>query len=218
MEKLEQFFEDCKSERIKILIEEYENRIEMASDKLYSIQTIINEKQEEFNKVFTNYRLELKWHIDKSMKLNKHLTFDKTVRDYFNGQPIKKTKIALKEYGDFTGWMQFLDKLRQDSIRLNPEIENELESDHDYLIQWSKNFTQRNFIKIIYALHYAGFIKNSEGQITHLVEEIARRLDFELGKNWQSNVSKGKDYINNDFDSYKIFDELKNAYIDKSKD
>jgi hypothetical protein len=218
METLEKYFEDSKADKIKILKQDYDRRMEMATDKLYANHIILDEKNKEFEIISANYKLELKWHIDKSMKLNKHLTFDNAVKDYFKGEPIKKIKIALKEYGDIEGWIFFLGELRQDSLRLIPEILDEFHSEYDYIIEWSKKMSQRNFIKLIYSLHYAGYIDNSEGQITFLVEEIARRLNFNLGDNWQSNVSKGNDYSNKGYDPTKIFDDLKNAYIDNSKD
>lgn len=97
----------------------------------------------------------------------------------------------------------------------SPQIETKDENNSNP-INWT-NLSQRDFIKLIYAIHYAGYIENGKGKVTQIVQEIAKRLNFDLGENWQPNFSKGLKYENNEFKSAKIFEELKSAFLEYQK-
>jgi hypothetical protein len=73
-------------------------------------------------------------------------------------------------------------------------------------VYW-KGVNETEFVQLIYALHEADYLKHETNEITSLVTELAGLLNFELGKNWQSNFSKS---VNNRKADYKpeIFEKL----------
>lgn len=70
---------------------------------------------------------------------------------------------------------------------------------------------ETEFIQLIYALKEAGLIKHTTGQTEKLVDSMAMLFNFELGKNWKSNLAKSINSSNSDYEP-KIFDKLKKAY------
>ncbi len=74
---------------------------------------------------------------------------------------------------------------------------------------WEWNLDQRDFLKIIYGLHEGGFLK---GQITKIVKEASKRLEYPLSEDYYPNFSAGIHNNNADFDNTEIFKLLKSAF------
>ncbi len=147
--------------------------------------------------------------IDHKLKINKNSNFYLILIDHYkeNGSDLSYINYvaSFKAHYDF---VDFLNAYQSKEIS-----ENDVQSENQIL--WAKEFNQRDFIKIIYSLYSAGFLK---GDITKLVPEIAKRLDFVIRAGWKSNFSKGIHYNKDGFENSKVLDDLKDAFIRYSTD
>ncbi|MFN8285482.1 MAG: RteC domain-containing protein [Chitinophagales bacterium] len=80
------------------------------------------------------------------------------------------------------------------------------------VIKW-KGTNETEFVQLVYALFEAGYISNTNDQITKLVPQVAKALNFDLGNNWQVNLSTSLNKRNADY-SPKIFENLRQAFED----
>lgn len=70
---------------------------------------------------------------------------------------------------------------------------------------------ETEFVQLVYALHEGGFVKHESNEITKLVKDFAKVLNFDLGRNWHINLSTSINKRNADY-SPPIFDILKESY------
>lgn len=84
------------------------------------------------------------------------------------------------------------------------------------MVEWTKDKT--DFYRLIYALYYSKSINNGKGEITVIVEKLAKCFGIKLAKSWQSGKTNAFNYTNAGHSNDLFFDELKktlNQYIDK---
>ena len=144
--------------------------------------------------------------IDKEIKLDKNKTFYSVIENSFEFQ--SKDRIFLVALAVMKAKYDFIDRL-QASNQNDVANENINDIDTNLKFEWSKNLTQRDFAKLFYALKEAGFLK---GEITKIVPQAAKVLNFDLGSSWEANFSKGKRYSNANFSHVQLFDTLKEAF------
>jgi hypothetical protein len=81
-----------------------------------------------------------------------------------------------------------------------------------YPFKWTGDKDNKNeFVQVIYGLHKAGLINEGKGEITKIVEAIAKVFDVKLGENWQSNHSASIHRAKNDYKPL-IFHKIREAY------
>lgn len=218
METLEEYFEKSKKEIYNSLMKNYIKEMDKALDKHFCNSEQLSKMRKEFEELPNDFNLNLKWHIDKLTRLDMAQTFDTAVKDYYKGKSFKEIKPYIKEYGENEAWSEFILFVQRGGITIN---EDDLNSEtislnaKEFDITWS-GLDKRDFLRIIYALIDSGYLQHKKGNKTKTIEEIARRLKFDLGNNWQSNFSNATSYNNEGYDPTKIFDDLKKAAIDKT--
>ncbi|MES2131993.1 MAG: hypothetical protein V4506_06550 [Bacteroidota bacterium] len=214
---------------LAILKKEYEQRKEKAGDNgkehiikimrdgAYSIIDFNAMKFELYQKIeeINHYQL-----VDKKVNFSGAFEIYSKILDK---KEKRKLLISIAIDKGFRAFIEFLDEEIESFTTEEENIESEqLSNDFENNIKSTRikltDLHQRDFLKLIYALHYAGKINSGTGEITKIVEEIADRLDYKLGKSWQSNISKGIHNSNNDFETGKIFDELKTAFSKNYRD
>lgn len=86
------------------------------------------------------------------------------------------------------------------------------------IAQW-KGTNVTEFVQFVYALFHSERLgmTNGEDEITKLVPEMAKLLNFDLGENWQGNHSKSIHNRNEDYEP-PIFNEIRNGYKRYSTD
>jgi len=218
METLEEYFQKSKKETYNLLLKNYLKEMDKALDKHYCNSELLRKRREEFEELAKNYNLNLHRHIDGVTRLDKSQTFDTAVKDYYKGKSIKEIIPHIKEYGRNEAWIDFIYFVQSGGITIN---EDDLDSESKSIdqnkidIKWS-GLDKRDFLRILFALVDLGYLQHQKGNKTKTIEEIARRLQFDLGNNWQSNYSNAKSYNNEGYDPTKIFDDLKKAALYKT--
>lgn len=71
---------------------------------------------------------------------------------------------------------------------------------------------KNDFVQLIYGLHKAGYINHGEGEITRIVETLAKALNLKLGDNWQSNLSASIHKAKRDYQPL-VFKNIQQAYM-----
>ena len=102
---------------------------------------------------------------------------------------------------------------KKEKERLVPKLPEPLR-----VLQWNGT-NETEFVQFVYGLFHAGKIGMTEGEneITKLVPQMAKLLNFELGEYWQGNHSKSIHNRNKDYEP-SIFTEILNGYKKYSTD
>ena len=129
----------------------------------------------------------------KKIKLSKR---DKTVALLAEHQ----AQVLMDEY-----WFEEKNK-HNAQLKIQPEVWPEFKSS----LFW-KGVNETEFVQFAYALSKAGYLEHDEKKITVLVEDLAHLLNFQLGNNWQVQLSSSIHKRNSDYEP-KIFDTVKNGY------
>ena len=79
-------------------------------------------------------------------------------------------------------------------------------------VKWQRD-NKTEFVQLIYALYEAGYINNEESQKTKLVTQLSSLFNFDVGKHWQSNLTKSINDRNADYVP-DIFQNLTKAFIE----
>ena len=90
------------------------------------------------------------------------------------------------------------------------EIQPEIWPEYKSRLFW-KGGNETEFVQFAYALCKGGYLEHEEKKITLLVEELARILNFQLGENWQVNLSTSVHKRKVGY-TPKIFDNLIKSY------
>ncbi len=93
-------------------------------------------------------------------------------------------------------------------------LKNEIDKENEFIkksdIFWQgKNETE--FVQLVYALHQLKLINNKNSEVTNIVKSLAASLNYDLGKNWESNFGKSILNRNSDYQP-KIFENLELAF------
>lgn len=79
------------------------------------------------------------------------------------------------------------------------------------IVKWTDGNNKNKFVKLIYALHKAGYLDKGNGPISQKVEKLAPVFGIELGE-WESNFSRSILITSNGYNHTDIFDDLKKKY------
>jgi len=118
---------------------------------------------------------------------------------------VKKLSI-LKAYEDFS---YFIDDYYKENFAEAEVLESEI-GKHFSNIRWIGT-NQTEFVQFVYALYEAKLITNDEDKITYLVRQLAEIFQVDLGKNWQSSLTKSITERNYDYEP-KIFIKLQEGF------
>lgn len=202
----------CRDAYYKKLQAEYDTAIDNATDS-YKInahhifaQEVLRKEEKHLNSILSN--IPNFYHdVAFDTKLNKRLNLS----EHFNAKyaALKgKSNSLLKSIGEREGLSLIYDYWHKQDFR---SIGNDNEG-HTFIsdIEWiGKNETE--FLLLIRTLHHAGLLRSTSNSKTKLVTDMAKLLNFNLGKNWQVNLSTNIHKRNADY-TPPIFDVLKESY------
>ncbi len=189
-----------------------DNFLERAGDKKFALSKHLKFFNDEYlndQKAFPKL-LPFLNEVENILKLDKDKTFYGVLEN--SREYREKGEDLIIFLGVFKAKYDFSDQLQ---YMFNNYDKNENETaletllDPNFIFEWSSKLTQMDFAKIFYALTEAGFLN---GEITKIIPNAAIVLNFEIGKQWKANISKGKNKTNYDFQQTKIFDDLKEAF------
>jgi len=189
---------------------EFEIIFEKANDKHFAIQEQLKNLAEDlhkFRKTFPKLQPFVD-NIEKLLKLDKNSSFGNLVLESAEyetkGNDFLVLIAVFKAHYDFVGVLN-------GKYHNYENLQEVPTANITCTLEWSTKLSQRDFAKLFYALNKAGLLK---GEITKIIPEVAKALNFNLGNQWQANISKGKSKNNFDFEQDKIFDTLKIAFND----
>lgn len=84
----------------------------------------------------------------------------------------------------------------------------------DYDVIWTGDTKtgKIDFVKLIYGLFYAGLLNSGNGEITKIVQSLAKVFKVDLGINWKSNLSKNRTERNTTYNQFQVFDAARSGY------
>jgi hypothetical protein len=149
--------------------------------------------------------------LDEFLKFHLNWSFKKNTSEYF--QFLNKLILQYDELLKGKFQISIQNYMNAFNKQPKPDIGNRKtkpkSKSADYVKWEGQNETE--FVQLIYSLFEAGYISNQNHEITKLVTQIASLFNFQLGKNWQSNLSKS---INNTNFEYRpeIFDKIEQGF------
>ena len=193
---------------------------EIARDLKYVIDKAfidVDKKSLEFSRNVTGLNFtDKRYEVENYMKADKRRTFNEALNLATKGSTELETKNIIQVLSTAKAFNNFVLLLRdeQDKLSNTYKIDQEeiSEQPEKVEIKWTNGNNKTDFVKLIYGFHKAKLINNGKGDITKIVESLGHEFNVELGKGWQSNLSKNKNVRNNDYDSLEIFDRIKSAY------
>lgn len=112
---------------------------------------------------------------------------------------------------------QEIEKKLPDILNVSDKNENK-ERNEQQSIRWTSIKNNKNdFVQLVYGLHKAGYLNEGKGEITKIVEALAETFHFDLGKNWQSNLSSSIHKSKNGYEP-PIFNKIRQAYQNYAED
>jgi hypothetical protein len=212
---IEDFFNMHRNVVSEKLKEEFLARIEKARNKSKFYQKLRLEFRDRYNNIQSEtipYGFPVLFEIQELMDDDSSVTHEQALLQVVKVVsekeiPNEVRKIAtLEAYND-------LNKFLGDYYHENFHVEDgELreESKLRSKIYW-KGENETEFIQLVYALYEAKLITNDEDKITFLVKQLAEVFQVDLGKNWQSSLTKSITERNYDYEP-KIFTKLQEGF------
>jgi hypothetical protein len=144
--------------------------------------------------------------INDELEIDNGKEFENLFNTASNSFPIKSKSKIIKLLAELNAMDKFF-KYWND-LDLNSSKSKEISLNEKII--WKGN-NETEFIQLIYMLYHANLLSNERNEITKLVKQIAEVFNYELGKNWQTNLSASKQKRKNGYQP-EIIDKLNNAW------
>ncbi len=205
----------------KLVYSKYANEFFAKKQFAGDLRHVINKSFAELDDVSHQYISEIKGfnfqskmhEIENYIKEDKRVTLNEALNKSTESLSESEKIYMLEVLSTIKGFREFNSLLRdeEDDLREGVAVQSDLNTKKPK-INWTNGNNKNDFVKIIYAMHKAGLINNGFGDITKIVESLSYEFNVGLGKGWQSNFSKSKNYQNAEFDSCEIFERLKASF------
>lgn len=217
----EEIFNEYRVKVLKELEKEFIARIEKAKNKSKFYQKLRSDFRDRYNNIQSEtipYGFPVLFEIEELMDDDSSVTHEQALLQVLKAVseeeiPDEIRKIAtLEAYNDFG---KFLGDYYHENFHAEDDDERE-EKKLRSKIYW-KGENETEFVQLVYALYEAKLITNDEDKITFLVRQLAEVFQVDLGKNWQSNLTKSLSERNYDYEP-KIFAKLREgfkSYVDR---
>lgn len=130
-------------------------------------------------------------------------SYEQIFNDEIEKIPDKARNVVLKDLAIYDAVIEFEKFYRSERYKYTESISyTDMEETPiikgNSRLKWNGT-NETEFIQFVYALHEAGYLCNQENEITKLVEQMALLFNFNLGRNWQINLSTSINKRNADY-------------------